>query len=464
MTILREPRNGKERTGGGRWDPRLLVVDDDNSHRETLARHLRSQGFRVEAADSAESAVPLLNAFGPEIVLTDIRMGGMSGFELLKLIKDSAFDADVIMITAFEHTQGVIDAMQMGAYDYLVKPLDLDRLDSVVDRCLVDRAARTGGGASAKVESVSDASPILVGRDPRMLEVFKLIGMVSKSRATVVVRGETGTGKELVARTIHANSEHPDEPFVAVNCAALPPSLLESELFGHVKGAFTGAASDRKGRFELAGRGTIFLDEIGDTSPDLQAKLLRVLQERTFMCVGGEELRTTEARVIAATHRPLESLVEAGEFREDLFFRLRVIEISVPPLRERKCDIPLLVQHLLERANRELGRAATTVPAEVMAEIVAHPWPGNVRELENALTRAVVMAKGPAISSAGLHLNGDVPPELAHIDGSSLNEMEAAHIQRTLMRAAGNKSATARQLGISRPRLDRMIERHGLVV
>jgi DNA-binding NtrC family response regulator len=440
-------------------------VDDDGSHRNTLARHLRSSGFRVEAVDSAEAALQSISAFQPEIVLTDIRMGGMSGFDLLRKIRETQFDSDVVMITAFEETQGVIDAMQSGAYDYLVKPLDLDRLDETVTRCLEERRARScGQEPEGNFEPKKPPAASLVGRDRKMLEVFKLVGMVSKSHATVVVRGETGTGKELVAKTIHANSAYPDEPFIAVNCAALPDTLLESELFGHVKGAFTGAVQDRRGRFELAGRGTIFLDEIGDTSPAFQSKLLRVLQERTFTPVGGEETRTTRARVIAATHRPLESLVEKGEFREDLFFRLRVIEIPVPPLRERREDIALLAEHLLDRACRELGKAVTTIPPDVMAELVARPWPGNVRELENTITRAVVMAKGSAVTLDALDEPGSAPDDLAEYRESTLDAVEAAHVQRTLARAAGNKSATARTLGISRPRLDRMIEKHGLSV
>lgn len=440
-------------------------MDDDSSHRITLARHLRSSGFHVEAVDSAEAALQVLSSFQPEIVLTDIRMGGMSGFDLLRKIRDTQFDSDVIMITAFEETQGVIDAMQIGAYDYLVKPLDLDRLDESVGRCIEERRAHTKSSAEVEAqERTTVSSPQLVGRDQKMLEVFKLVGMVSKSHATVVVRGETGTGKELVAKTIHANSHYPDEPFIAVNCAALPDTLLESELFGHVKGSFTGAVQDRRGRFELAGRGTIFLDEIGDTSPAFQSKLLRVLQERTFTPVGGEETRTTHARVIAATHRPLESLVERGKFREDLFFRLCVIEVPIPPLRERREDIPLLAEHLLDRACKELGKAVTMIPTEVMAELVSRPWPGNVRELENTITRAVVMAKGSAVTMDTLEDAALQNDELAAYREATLEAVEAAHVQRTLVRAAGNKSATARTLGISRPRLDRMIEKHGLHV
>jgi DNA-binding NtrC family response regulator len=455
------------KSGLTRSKGKILVVEDDESHRITLARHLSMSGFRVESAESAEAALQVIHAFKPELVISDIRMPGMSGFELLDKIQEVGIDPYVVMVTAYDDTQGVIDAMQKGAYDYLVKPLDLDQLDDIVDRCFHDR--RSAGNqpaqpADAPVEIAVGHS--LVGRDPKMLEVYKLIGMVARSGATVVIQGETGTGKELVARTIHSNSAHPGEPFIAVNCAALPDTLLESELFGHVKGAFTGAVSDRKGRFELAGKGTIFLDEIGDTTPALQAKLLRVLQEGTFFRLGGEEPLTTEARVIAASNRSLQALVKDGDFREDLFFRLRVIEITIPPLRERKGDIPLLAKHLLKASAQRLGKDVNTIPDDVMAELLAYPWPGNVRELENSITRAVVMAKGAALTMDCIELG--VKEDLEEVplgaDDGTLDAVEAAHIQRVLTSAGGNKSAAARILGISRPRLDRMIEKHGLVV
>jgi DNA-binding NtrC family response regulator len=306
-----------------------------------------------------------------------------------------------------------------------------------------------------------------------MMELYKTVGTLASSRAAVLIRGETGTGKELVARAIHENSAHASQPFVPVNCAAVPDSLLESELFGHVKGAFTGASADRLGRFELAGEGTIFLDEIGDTSLAFQAKLLRVLQEREFYRLGGEELRRTRARVIAATHQPLEELVRQGDFREDLYFRLKVIEIAVPPLRERRSDIPLLVSHLLAKAGDELGRPVPVVPPAVMAELVSREWPGNVRELENVLTRAVALCRGPALALRDVEgpavepLAEQVLSEDGALDedasGGSLESMERRYVQRVLMKTGGNKSATARILDISRPRLDRMIDRHRLV-
>jgi two-component system response regulator AtoC len=296
-----------------------------------------------------------------------------------------------------------------------------------------------------------------------MIEIYKTIGVLSGNRATVLVRGETGTGKEVIARAIHEHSEHASEPFIAVNCTALTDTLLESELFGHVKGAFTGATGSRKGYFELSGKGTIFLDEIGDTSVAFQAKLLRVLQEREYYPVGSERPMRTEARVLAATHRNLESMVEKGEFREDLYFRLRVIEISIPPLRARRTDIATLASHFMGKVEAEIGRKAPPISDEVMGILQAYDWPGNVRELENAITRAALLAKGATIGTEHLSLGRSVESLDVRGGDETLEAMERLHIQRVLAKAGGNKSLAARILDISRPRLDRMIDRHGLV-
>jgi transcriptional regulator with GAF, ATPase, and Fis domain len=307
-----------------------------------------------------------------------------------------------------------------------------------------------------------------------MIEIYKLIGTLAETRTPVLLRGETGTGKEVIARAIHSNSAVAAEPFVAVNCTALPEPLLESELFGHVRGAFTGAANDRKGRFELAGRGTIFLDEIGDTTAAFQAKLLRVLQEREFHPVGSERTRRTEARVVAATHRPLERLVQEGRFREDLYFRLRVVEIVVPPLRERRDDIAPLAEHLLARATREMHRSGVVLTADALRALRAYDWPGNVRELEHTLTRALVLARGGSISAHLLALGVAAPVSVssgvpsASYDqrddaDQSMAAAERVHLARVLARCEGNKRQAARVLRVSRSRLDRMLEKHGLV-
>jgi len=442
-----------------RMEPRILLVEDDDAHRAAIQRHLTRSGYDVTGVADAERALGAFDAVSPDLVLTDVRMPGLTGIELLERLRESS-ETPVIVMTAFSDMQGAIDAMKAGAYDYMTKPLDLDVLDEVIGRCLNENALeRSASAVDADGVVTVDG---LVGRDPRMISIYKTIGAVAGTMTPVLIRGETGTGKELIARTIHHNAEQPDEPFVAVNCTAVPESLLESELFGHVRGSFTGATADRKGRFELAGAGTIFLDEIGDTSLAFQAKLLRVLQEREFYPIGGEKARRTDARIITATHRSIEQMVKDGSFREDLYFRLRVVEISIPPLRERRADIPLLVRHILGRVSAELDRDYH-VADEVMGALMAHDWPGNVRELENALTRAAVLARASVITTEHLSLGPTAQPPGDPAD-QSLDAMERAHVQRVLAQARRNKSRAAQILGVSRPRLDRMIARHGLSV
>jgi len=305
---------------------RVLVVDDDDSIRETFEYHLGRAGYQVSTAASAEEALGFLSEFDPGVVITDLRMPGMDGLQLLGRIRAAVPETDVLVITAHEDMQSASAAMKEGAYDYLVKPLDLDRIESLVERCFRDRQLRRRTRPPAEAARASDV-PRLVGHDPRMIEIYKLIGTLADTSAPVLIQGETGTGKELIARAIHFGSGRAGEPFLAVNCTALTESLLESELFGHVRGAFTGAVASHRGRFELAGSGTIFLDEIGDTTPSFQAKLLRVLEEREFYPVGGEHPRRTDARVMAATNQHLEALVEQERFRRDLYFRLKVVEI-----------------------------------------------------------------------------------------------------------------------------------------
>jgi len=458
---------------------RIMLVDDDRDLCLTLGPHLSDLGYEVSTAESAEMALNQVAAFKPDMVFTDVQMPGMNGFQLLARLRKLRPDVDVVIITGYGGVQGAIDAIRDGASDYLLKPLDLDELEGVIDRCLETRRARIATELDGG-EAMEEAPQGLVGRHPSMLGVYKTIGAVSASRAAVLLRGETGTGKELIARTIHQNSPDSTQPFLAVNCAAVPETLLESTLFGHVRGAFTGATGDRRGPFELAGRGTIFLDEIGDTSVALQAKLLRVLEEREFYPVGSEHPRRTEARVIAATNRELDELVRKGEFREDLFFRLRVIEIRLPPLRERRSDIPLLVRHILSKAAVELGRQTPAVSRDVMAHLMARDWPGNVREMENALTRALVMARGHTLSVPDLegdHWGAGAEPGSrsgstsgASANGSgdkdedSLASVERRHVQRVLLMTKGNKSAAARILEVSRPTLNRMIKDYEIFV
>jgi len=447
---------------------RVLVVDDDRSICETFEHHLARQGYEVATALSAEDALAVLPDFEPVLVISDIRMPGIDGIELLRRVREFSKDIDVLMITAHEDMKTAVDAMKAGAYDYLVKPLDLDQIDLVLERCFRERALRRRVRHLTAQASEGHELEQLVGRDPAMIEIYKLIGVLAENRATVLIRGETGTGKELIARAIHFNSPQAAEPFVAVNCTAITETLLESELFGHVRGAFTGAVESRKGYFELAGEGTVFLDEIGDMGPELQAKLLRVLEEREFYPVGAERPRSTKARVIAATHRPLEDLVRDGSFRDDLYFRLKVVEIQVPPLRERKGDVPPLARHLLGKIGRKLHRELDGVSDDAMKLLETYEWPGNVRELENTITRAAVLARGTIIGAdqialgaiaGGRRNEGTKEPR-----DDSLEAVEAAHVQRILRETGGNKRQAARILGISRPRLDRLVEKHDLDV
>jgi DNA-binding NtrC family response regulator len=449
---------------------RVLVVDDDPPIRETIERNLQRWGYEVAVAESAEAALSKVHVYDPGLVITDVRMSGMTGLELLAKLRESAPDIDVIVMTAYEDMRTAITAMRAGAFEYLVKPLDLDQIELVVQRCFTDRVARRRAARQAELDRDSAEQYTLsqlVGRNPRMIDVYKKVGAVAESRAPVLVRGETGTGKELVARAVHFNSPAASEPFVAVNCTAVPETLLESELFGHMRGSFTGATNDRKGRFELAGSGTVFLDEIGDTSPSFQTKLLRVLQEREFFPVGAERPRKSDARVVAATHRNLEELVAKGSFREDLYYRLRVVEIHVPPLRDRRDDIPLLADYMLRRSAAEMHGGAKSLTADALRRLVEHDWPGNVRELENTLTRAMLLARGSTISAddlslASAHVSPSHSERLAGDADWTLRSVEREHVQRVLDHTRGNKRKAARLMGVSRSRLDRLLDKHGL--
>jgi DNA-binding NtrC family response regulator len=423
---------------------RVLLVDDDHTILKSLGDALGDIGLTVERAASAEEALSRLAAVRPDAIVSDIRMPGMDGIELLSLVRERLPDVDVVLMTAYDDMPTVVRAMREGAFDFLVKPIDLLELEHVVRRALEDRRARERERQDAEDEARPYRLDELIGRDPKMIEVFKIVGQLAASPVNALIRGETGTGKEMVARAIHFNSAHAEEPFVPVNCTALPDTLLESELFGHVRGAFTGAVSDRRGRFALAGRGTIFLDEIGDTSPEFQAKILRVLEDGEVFPVGAEEAEPTQARVIAATHRDLEQRVEEGSFRDDLYYRLRVVEIELPPLRERPADIPDLAHHLVRKA----------------ADKFHAPGPArNVRELENCLTRAMALATGGVIRPHHLALG----PRGAAATGSELfptmEKMEIEHTRRVLDAVGGNKTRAAQILGISKPRLYRLLAR-----
>lgn len=428
---------------------RILIVDDDTDALEVYRTRLSHAGFEVETAESAEQALARMSGFQPRLVVTDVRMEGMSGLELLDRIRGSVAGVDVVVMTGHQDMETAVAAMRAGAFDFLVKPVDPKALQALAERCFREQALAEEEPGEGGVEGEPVPRGVMVGKDSRMIEIYKTIGVLSRNRATVLVRGETGTGKEVIARAIHDHSAAAEEPFIAVNCTALTDTLLETELFGHVKGAFTGAVGARKGYFELAGKGTIFLDEIGDTSPEFQTKLLRVLQERLFYPVGGETPRTTGARVIAATHQPVEELVAEGRFREDLYFRLKVVEIRVPPLRERPADIEPLAHALLGRIREETGRDVRVISAGALRLLLAYSWPGNVRELENALTRAAILARGTVIGPDHLVLGTE---GLSQEDLTLASAM-GRHVRRVLDRTSGDEAEAAKLLGVTKKEL-----------
>jgi DNA-binding NtrC family response regulator len=439
---------------------RVLLVDDDPTVRTSLAEALADDGLTVTVASDGIGALAMIEKASPDVVLTDVRMPDLDGLALLRVLKERACQADVILMTAFDDMPTVVTAMREGAVEFLVKPLDLDDLRRVLARVFDDRRSRD----SAKSGAVVPALDGVVGRTPAMINIYKLVGQAAATQATVLIRGESGTGKELIARAIHANSSNAGKPFVPVNCAALPSTLLESELFGHVKGAFTSAVNNRRGCFAVAGEGTVFLDEIGDTTPDFQSKLLRVLQDREYQPVGAEKAERTGARVIAATHQNLEVMISERRFREDLYYRLRVVEIDLPPLRDRRSDIPVLAQHMIHKAGTTLRATVPVLSDEAMQRLLSYDWPGNVRELENCLMRAVVLAAGNVIRGEHLSLSSPASRTAAGTQSGvlSLDDLEREHVVRVLAMTDGHKTRAADLLGISRPRLNRLIEKYGL--
>jgi nitrogen regulation protein NR(I) len=384
---------------------RLLLIDDEPDVQYSFRRTLDPTQIELTTASSGEEGLQLVPKVKPDLVIMDIRMGGMSGLETLRRLREMDAKVPVILMTAYGTTQTAIEAMKLGAYDYLLKPFDVPKLRQLIAGALnAARAMRQVVSYQPLLES-EDYDVGIVGRSEAMQNVFKLIGQLAASDATALITGESGTGKELVARAIYHHSQRSQERFLAINCAAIPENLLEAELFGHEKGAFTGAASQRIGKFEQCDRGTIFLDEIGDMTVATQTKILRVLQDGTFERVGGNQLVRVDVRVIAATNKPIEQAVAAREFREDLFYRLNVVRIRIPPLRERREDISLLINYFLKKMATE-GQPPKTIAPDAVAALEAHRWPGNVRELENAIERALVVSKRETI------LLQDLPPEL----------------------------------------------------
>jgi len=434
---------------------RVLVADDEESARQTLGQILREDGYEVTLAADGNEALSLVARESPDILLTDLKMPRLDGHELLARVRQGFPDVAVVIMTAHGTIRSAVKALREGAEDYLTKPIDVEELEHLLEGIMKRRrlAAETRLLRERLDEKYSFET--IVGRSAEMLEVFRLVDQVAPSQASILITGESGTGKELIAQAIHQRSPRRDAPFVKVACAALPETLLESELFGHERGAFTGAVARRPGRFEIAAGGTIFLDEIGDVFPAMQVKLLRFLQDRQFERLGGNQTLIVDARVIAATHRDLKALAREGKFREDLYYRLNVIEIALPPLRARAHDIPLLVDHFVRRFAGANQKDVSGVTEAALAALAAHTWPGNVRELEHAVERAVVLARGPLLDldlfptlprpEAGPPRGSDGPV----IPGASLEDIEREAIHRTLESVGGSTSRAAAILKIS---------------
>ncbi|QJT10111.1 sigma-54-dependent transcriptional regulator [Oceanidesulfovibrio marinus] len=444
----------------------ILIVDDDPGHRSMLETLLAGWGYAITSAGDGAEAVENIAAGPFDAVLMDVRMAGMDGLTALKKIMELNSAIPVIIMTAYGSVDTAVQALKTGAFDYLLKPLDFELLRHTLDQALEHTRLRAENLDLKKALSTGDGFASIVGKSEAMRDCVALASQVAPSEATVLITGESGTGKELIARAIHAESPRAPEPFIAVNCAALPDSLLESELFGHEKGAFTGAEKARAGRFIAADGGTLFLDEVGEMALPVQAKLLRVIQEGEVSRLGSDKPVAVDVRMLAATNRDLSADVREGRFREDLFYRLNVVAVHVPPLRDRRGDIPLLASHFLERYAARNKKTVKGFTPEAMDRMSRYGWPGNVRELENAVERAVVLATAEYVDAPQL------PPEVAHAGETSecapeadsaatLDDVERSTILRTLRETDGNKSEAARRLGITRATLHKKLKRYG---
>ena len=453
----------------------ILVIDDDASIVETLDLYLTEEGYGVRTALTGTDGLNKYVQEPSDVVILDIRLPDVDGFSVLEDLKEENENVKVIMITAFHDMETTINAMKAGAFDYIHKPVNVDELDLAIKKAL----------KSLEMEKKIDGLLIepsrnfrvgdIIGTGNEMREIFKTIGTVSKSRTTVLIQGESGTGKELIAKVIHNNTSS-DEPFIAVNCSAIVETLLESELFGHEKGSFTGAVARKLGKFELARFGTVFLDEISEMSVNLQAKLLRVLQEMEFERVGGKDRVKVNARIMAATNKDLKLMVKEGKFRDDLYYRLNIVAINLPPLRSRRQDIPPLIDYLLSKINLDLHKKIIGVSGEMMDKFMSYEWPGNIRELENLLVRACVVAKGQVLGVGDFpELGKDSQPIGAQADQTdevfkpeeqgkflTLDQVEERYIRKIIKETDKNKGEVCEALGISRPTFERKLEKYGI--
>ncbi|MGK7345155.1 MAG: sigma-54-dependent transcriptional regulator [Candidatus Nitrospinota bacterium M3_3B_026] len=458
----------------------IVIIDDDKSICKTLKLHFDRKGYDVITTHTAYDGMRVLESLPQAITVLDVRLPDANGVELLHEIRDKGENYYSIIITAFPDMESTIKAVQNGVGEYIYKPIDIHEIENAVEKAR-DFFMNKGGEDKSfiPVPPLDGGGAQFVGKSQTMKELFKTVGMVSMSKTTVHITGESGTGKELVAKAIHKNSADRDEPFVSVNCSAIVETLLESELFGHVKGAFTGAIQNKEGKFSLARNGTIFLDEVGEMDINLQAKLLRVLQEREFEPVGGKEKLRANCRVISATNKELEDLVREGRFRDDLYYRLKVINIHIPPLRDRRDDIPDLALYFIAKTNKETKRDVRFISREAMDFLLSQPWKGNVRQLENVITHAVIISRGDRLTKksfasilkpedAELEPEQAAAKEAAGSNGSNgfrlmtLMDLEKEQIRQTLSHTKWHKGKACEILGITRPRLDRKIKKYGI--
>ena len=452
-------------------NPRILVVDDDEVSCQLFAEVLEGEGYDVHQAHSGEEALDRLRQEAYDLLVVDVRMPGITGIDVTRAVRQEQPSLPVIVMTAFGSIETAVEAIQEGAFDYVSKPMNLDELKKIVSRGLAQRELLAQTGKKTKRIDDVEQQQTVIGKSPAMVEVFKLVARAAPTKSTVLILGESGTGKEVIARSIHQHSSRAQRPFVAVDCGALTETLLESELFGHVRGAFTGAVAEKKGVFQEAHGGTCFLDEIGNISPNMQAKLLRVLQEEEVRPVGGKEWIKVDARVLAATNKNLDELMKNGVFREDLYYRLKVVTIRLPPIRERLEDIVALAQHFLRRYSRAAGKAITGISEEAMERLQKYSWPGNIRQLENVIEQAVVLSNQPILTL------DDLPPEIREdsaprspfnlsrseqfffSDTPNLEEVKKRYVLHVMSRTEGNVSGAARILEIDRRSLYRMLVR-----
>ncbi len=448
--------------------PKILVVDDEASHRKMIEAVLSDEGYEIKQADDGQSAIDAVKKEFYDLILMDIRMHAVGGIEALKQIKEISPAIPIIIMTAYASVDTAVNALKSGAYDYLTKPLDIDELKILVQKTLrYHQLEKENIYLRERLNDRFDFSNI-IGRSPAMEKLFETTALVAPSEATVLIFGESGTGKELIANAIHQNSPRKERPFIKVNCAALPETLLESELFGHEKGSFTGAIARKQGRFQLAHKSSIFLDEVAEMAPTTQAKILRVLQEREFEPLGSTQTIKVDTRVIAATNKNLEAEIKKGRFREDLYYRLNVVSLEVPPIRERREDISLLADFFLKQYAEKNKRVLKGFTPRAMDLLMRYDWPGNVRELENVVERAVIMARGEMITPAEFpdmlqELDPEVKATYVNLSpGRTLKDVEKDMIIRTLEETAGNRTHAAKILGISRRTLQLKLKEYGI--